>query len=331
MQPSPLLHESTLASLQHTKNLLAFSGGGDSTALFFLLHVKGISFDIAHVNYQTRPQSQEEEAYAKELSLRFNKNLFTFTCKLKERNFEHHARHVRYEFFESLIHEHGYGTLIMAHHLGDQLEWFLMQLCKGAGLVEMIGMREWEKREAYTIVRPLLHVSKAHLKDFLEKEKIHFFEDESNASFSHLRNTFRHRFATPLLEAYEAGIAKSFAYLDEDTQRLLPKRFQRIKELFIIPLHDDDLINIRQIDKALKILGFLASTKERHEILQTRNCVVGHTLAVVFGENAIYIAPYRKTPLTKHEKETYRKAKIPAKIRAYLASEGIDINEVVLR
>lgn len=308
---------------------MAFSGGGDSTALFFLLHVNGISFDIAHVNYQTRAHSDAEEAYAKELGERFSKQLFTFTCKLEERNFEHHARHVRYDFFESIIHEHGYETLIMAHHLGDQLEWFLMQLCKGAGLVEMLGMKEREEREHYTIVRPLLHLSKARLQTYLQKEKIHYFEDESNASLEHLRNQFRHHFATPLLETYERGIAKSFAYLEKDAQRLIPQAFKRIHELFILPLERDDLINIRHIDKVLKISGMVISAKERHEILQTRNCVIGHKLAVVFAKNVIYIAPYLQIPLNKQEKESYRKAKIPAKIRGYLASKKIEINEVV--
>ena len=100
LQPSLQLHEATLKSLRHTKNLLAFSGGGDSTALFFLLLEHKIPFDIAHVNYQTREQSNAEEDYAKELAQTHQKQLFTFTCKLDESNFEHHAREERYTFFE---------------------------------------------------------------------------------------------------------------------------------------------------------------------------------------------------------------------------------------
>ena len=65
-----MLHEATLSYLKTRKNLLAFSGGGDSTALFFLLLEQGIPFDIVLVNYQTRPQSDEEEAYAKTLEKR---------------------------------------------------------------------------------------------------------------------------------------------------------------------------------------------------------------------------------------------------------------------
>ncbi len=64
------------------------------------------------------------------LSTTHTKELFTLTCKLDASNFEHHAREERYSFFAKVIQEHNYETLLTAHHLGDQLEWFLMQLCK---------------------------------------------------------------------------------------------------------------------------------------------------------------------------------------------------------
>ena len=58
-----------------SNNLLAFSAGVDSTALFFWLVEKNIPFDIAIVNYHTRPTSDEEVAYAKELAEKFNKKI----------------------------------------------------------------------------------------------------------------------------------------------------------------------------------------------------------------------------------------------------------------
>ncbi|WP_263832004.1 tRNA lysidine(34) synthetase TilS [Sulfurospirillum oryzae] len=326
MQPLPLLHEATLTSLRRTKNLLAFSGGGDSTALFFLLLAHNIPFDIAHVNYQTREQSSVEEAYAKRLAEMYHKHLFSFTCKLENANFEHYAREERYTFFEAVIQEHGYENLLTAHHLGDQLEWFLMQLTRGAGLVEMLGMQEVESREHYTLMRPLLHVSKKKLQDYLEEHNITYFNDASNDSFKHLRNKFRHDYATPLIDAYEEGIAKSFAYLEEDRKRLLPHQPKRLKELFILPKDADDLINIRQIDKILKLLGILVSKAQRDEILKTESCVIGGKIAVCFEKERIFIAPYLKHDMEKHFKEVCRKARIPSKIRPYLYTSGIDPN-----
>jgi len=69
-----MLDASTLPLLREGKNLLAFSGGVDSTALFFLLKSEEIPFDIAHVNYHTRAQSAEEAAYAQSLEQKAGTN-----------------------------------------------------------------------------------------------------------------------------------------------------------------------------------------------------------------------------------------------------------------
>ena len=120
------------------KNLLAFSGGVDSSALFFWLMEKNIEFDIAIVNYHTRETSDLEVEYAKKLAKKYNKKIFIKDCFLKKFS-EKKARECRYKFFEEIIKQHNYHTLILAHQLNDRLEWFLMQLSKGAGLPELIN------------------------------------------------------------------------------------------------------------------------------------------------------------------------------------------------
>ena len=58
------------------KNLLAFSAGIDSSALFFLLIENNIPFDIAIVNYNMRNQSKDEVIYAKQLATKYKKQIF---------------------------------------------------------------------------------------------------------------------------------------------------------------------------------------------------------------------------------------------------------------
>ncbi len=48
-------------------------------------------------------------------------------------------------------------NLITAHQLNDQLEWLLMRLVKGAGLVELLGLAPVVERDGYRVVRPLLN------------------------------------------------------------------------------------------------------------------------------------------------------------------------------
>jgi len=126
--------ELNLEQFKDKKNLLAFSGGVDSTALFFLMQEAGVSFDIATVDYGIRQESKDEVAYAKTLAAKYNKKLFLHEAKKIETNFEHTARKVRYSFFDKVIESCGYENLITAHQLDDRFEWFLMQLGRGAGI-----------------------------------------------------------------------------------------------------------------------------------------------------------------------------------------------------
>jgi len=172
-----------------SKSLLAFSAGIDSTALFFILLENDVNFDIAIVDYNLREQSKEEVAYAKELAKKYGKKIFLKSVSLPRSNFEAKARRIRYEFFEKIIKKEGYDNLLTAHQLDDKLEWFFMQLSKGAGTVELLGLEKREKREFYTLIRPLLNYTKEELLNYLHKHNIKYFVDSSNKDIN-IKETF---------------------------------------------------------------------------------------------------------------------------------------------
>jgi len=314
----PKLSSSLLDELKNSKNLLAFSAGSDSSALFFILKDLHVEFDIALVNYQTREQSFEEETYAKELAKEFGKECYISTCKLKSSNFEYSARVKRYEFFKKIINKHSYGNLLTAHHLNDKLEWFLMQLSKGAGAVELSGMSEIEENEYYKTLRPLLNVDKNEISNFLNINKIKHFLDSSNSDKKYFRNQIREEFANSFCTQFSSGIKKSFEYLENDKRRLLPKNLKKEKELYILERNEDDLINIRGIDRVVKKLGVLLSSAMREEILKTKDCIISSKVAICFSADKIYICPAVDVKMDKKFKEKCRIQKIPSKIRPYL-------------
>ena len=45
----------------------------------------------------------------------------------------------------------------------------MMQLSKGAGLVELIGFNEFEQKENYKIYKPLLNITKDELENYLKQ------------------------------------------------------------------------------------------------------------------------------------------------------------------
>ncbi|CAA6805758.1 MAG: tRNA(Ile)-lysidine synthetase (EC [uncultured Campylobacterales bacterium] len=316
--------------LNNKKNLLAYSGGVDSTALFFLLLNAKIDFDIAIVDYQVRPESKEEVEYAKTLANEYNKKIYIHTSTSIKTNFESNARAIRYKFFEKLINEHKYENLITAHQLNDRVEWFMMQFAKGSGLVELIGFDEIEAKQNYKLVRPLLNTSRSDIEKYLSTNKIKYFQDASNSDPKYKRNEIRTLF-NQFTEDNINGIKKSFEYLNVDKSSFFDLKYKEItKELFLISRNKDDNINIRYIDKVLKILGILISKSQRDEIINTKDCVISNTVAVCFTDTYIWIGNYiTGVIMQKDKKEEYRRLCIPPKIRPYLYKNSIDIKEYI--
>ncbi|CAA6819375.1 MAG: tRNA(Ile)-lysidine synthetase (EC [uncultured Sulfurovum sp.] len=320
-----MLDEVSLALLKKEKNLLAFSAGVDSSALFFLLFEHEVKFDIALVNYGLREQSKEEEAYALELAKAYNLQAHTIQAPIFEQNFEKNARDFRYAFFDRLMDEQSYDNLLTAHQLNDQLEWFFMRLTKGAGTSELLGIERCSKRKDYTLVRPLLEHTKEELLNYLKQKNHKYFVDESNCDEKYERNFFRQEFSNKLIENYGQGIRRSFKYLKEDKE-ILNEGYSEIfheKELYILSYTTEHILK-RVLDKYLKKLGYLLSAKQRELLKKEYSLVLGHLWAVEITKEYIFIAPYRISSMPKEFKEVCRKLKIPSKIRAYLKEEGIN-------
>ena len=320
----------TWSQLQNKKNLLAFSAGVDSSALFFMLLEQNIAFDIALVNYALRKEASKEEQHAIELAKQYNLKCYITKAPSFKNNFEKNARDFRYKFFDKIMQENNYNNLLTAHQLNDQLEWFLMRLTKGAGTTELIGLEAFSIRKNYHVVRPLLQYPKQELLDYLKTNKHSYFIDKSNFTEKYERNRFRKDFSNKLIEEYSEGIQRSFDYLHQDKQTLL-KGYKEIfhqKELYILTYENND-IRIRVIDKYLKKLGYLLSGKQRQEVKNKSSIVIGGIWAIEIEENKIYITPYISISIPKEFKERYRIAKIPSKIRPYLYSQNINFKDFV--
>lgn len=310
-----------LELLKKGKNLLAFSYGSDSSALFYFLVQNNISFDLALINYKTRVNSDKEENEAKKLALKFQKQIFIKTAPKFKGNFEKEARDFRYDFFHQICLENSYDHLILAHHLNDQFEWFLMQLSRGAGLAEILGMSEIEKHEKYCIIRPLLCVSKNEILNFLKENKIFYFNDESNDDVKYFRNYIRKEFSNSFVEKFSKGLKRSFDYLSKDRQKIYDfKKIQNFNGILVCPKEES------MIAKALKIQGVVPSAKQRVQMLKS-DCVISGKIAIAYKDDKAFIFNYEFCEkLPKKFKEECRKAKIPRLLRAYLYNHNIEIS-----
>lgn len=316
-----MLNKICLDEMKGKKNLLAFSYGSDSSALFFLLEKEGINFDIAFVNYGTRKNSDIEESEARKLANKFSKNFFCKKAPFFDSNFEKNARDFRYSFFDELCEKFAYENLILAHNLNDKFEWFLMQFSKGAGLLELCDFNYISKRKKYILLRPMLDTCKDEILDFLKKENIFFFKDESNDDEKYFRNRIRKYFAKPFVSEFHMGVKNTFAYLQKDINNLYPCEEKEFNGILLCDIKES------VIAKNAKKLGFLLSAKQRKEALKG-DCVISHKLGICYTQKKALLFLYEKSErIPKKDRELFRKAKIPPLLRAYLFKHKISLKD----
>ncbi|MDR2904972.1 MAG: tRNA lysidine(34) synthetase TilS [Helicobacteraceae bacterium] len=321
-----MINENLLKKLRGKKNLLAFSAGVDSSALFFVLKEKDIDFDCAIVNYKLRSEADLEAKYALELCEKFNKKRYCLEAKLDNKNFEANARKIRYDFFEKLIAEHNYDNLLTAHQLNDWFEWFLMRAANGAGFFELCGMSEVEDRANYKLIRPFLRIPRDQIESYNERNKIKFFTDKSNSELKHTRNKFRKKWANEIIKEYANGIKQTAIYLDNDRQKFAKTAIKNFEKLYIIDRYF--VGSTHAADQAIKKLGNLLTKNERKLLEDHQNFIAARKIAIGFNEKYIFIAPFIKISLPKKFKELCRIRKIPPQIRSYLFEINFDFNKI---
>jgi tRNA(Ile)-lysidine synthase len=188
--------------------MVGVSGGADSMALLAALHEAGFAnLFVCHFSHGLRPGSSRAEAglvrrFAERCGAAFlhgRGNPRRFGRGLGK---EAAARAQRLEFFKRCAARSGCPRVLLAHHLDDQAETVLLNLCRGAGRAGLAAMLPESVHGSLVVLRPLLEVRRAELRAYVEEKRIAFAEDPSNASLEPTRNKVRHRLLPVLLEVF---------------------------------------------------------------------------------------------------------------------------------
>lgn len=198
--------------------LLAVSGGADSMVLAQCFRESGIKFQIAHINYKLRGEDSDlDQNVVEDFCGKHHIKFHLYTVSEKDRKPENSiqlwARVLRYAFFKQIQHIENLEFLVTAHHLNDQLETFIINLSKAAGINGLSGIPASENH----ILRPLLPFSKEEIYAFAKENHIAYREDLSNTKSDYLRNKIRNEVVPKLLETNDHfldNFGKSSSYLN---------------------------------------------------------------------------------------------------------------------
>lgn len=194
--------------------VIGVSGGPDSMALLYIMNQfkEKIGFKIicAHVNHNKRPESEKEqkclEKYCKENNIIFE---YIKINNWGDDNFHNEARTVRYNFFDEIINIYSARYLMTAHHGDDLIETILMRIVRGSTLKGYSGFSRIVDKGNYTLVRPLITVTKTEIENFDIKNNIWYAIDSSNNEDHYTRNRYRHK-VLPFLKKEDPNVHKKF-------------------------------------------------------------------------------------------------------------------------
>lgn len=192
---------------------MALSGGADSVALLRVLLQLGYTCEAAHCNFHLRgEESDRDEAFVEKLCHTCHIPLHTIHFDTKAYAGEHRlsiemaARELRYDWFEKLRREGGFGVIAVAHHRDDSVETFLLNLIRGTGINGLCGIRP----KNGVIVRPLLEVSRADILHYLEGLGQDYVTDSTNLQDEYVRNKIRLNIL-PMMEEINPSVKESIA------------------------------------------------------------------------------------------------------------------------
>lgn len=182
--------------------LVALSGGGDSSALLFLLieHFGTPRLRAAVVDHALRAGSAEDARRAVDFAEErgVGAELLTLSWGDETRS-QQAARQGRHRALYAAARRCGARVLALGHNADDQAETVLMRAASGsawrglAGIAPLSSAPIWPEGRGLVLARPLLGARRAELRALLKERGARWLDDPGNANVAYERVRVRAR------------------------------------------------------------------------------------------------------------------------------------------
>ncbi|MFS2222753.1 tRNA lysidine(34) synthetase TilS [Pantoea sp. B65] len=224
----PLLSTLDAQLAGHSRLLVAYSGGLDSTVLLHLLvqlraaH-PALQLRAIHIHHGLSPFADGWRQHCQQQCQLWQLPLLVEHVQVdgREQGIEAAARTARYAAFRR--HLQPGETLLTAQHIDDQCETLLLALKRGSGPAGLSAMPASMALGDNQLLRPLLTSSRQQLEAWAQQHQLSWIEDESNQDLRYDRNFLRQQ-VLPLLNQrwphFAQATARSAALCGEQEQLL---------------------------------------------------------------------------------------------------------------
>lgn len=217
--------------------VIAVSGGPDSMALLDMAFTQKVHCIAVHINYHKRESADRDMTIVTNFCTQNKIPVLIFDALNGTGNFQDYARRFRYEKFKAVVEKHKAKGVLVAHHLNDDAETYVMQKMRNSQVTHY-GLSESTMIFGVRVDRPLLKLTKQALMEYCENQNISYGIDESNESDDYLRNKVRKQLAgssiTELLDEKETK-NQQLQTFRETHASLLKKSTLSLEEFYTLP------------------------------------------------------------------------------------------------
>ncbi len=288
-----------ILSLKITGNIfIAYSGGLDSASLLHIIASNKERFGdnkiiAVHVDHGLQSVSAQWAYHCEQISLSYGIG-FKLIKPVIEKNpgesLELAARNARYAEFEKLINNES-DVMLFAHHADDQIETFLQQALRGAGVHGLGGIPETRSLGAGYLFRPLLDISRTNLEKYAEQHELEWVEDPTNQQPDFDRNLLRNEIIPQLEKRWpgaKKGILRSLLHCREAS-----KQIDAEASKILAAIADNNHLIVARLAE----LDFVRQKNVIRLWIKNHNIVLPNTERLEVGINSLINAAEDKNPI----------------------------------
>ncbi len=276
---------------------VAFSGGLDSAVLLHAVVSNKTKFSedkivAVHVDHGLQEVSSVWAQQCKQIALAYGIDFKLIQLQVKKgkgESIELAARNARYYEFEQLLGPE--DVMLFAHHADDQVETFLQQALRGAGVQGLGGIPESRKLGKGFLLRPLLDISRNELNQYADSNNLQWIEDPTNSQNDFDRNLLRNDII-PLLEkrwpGAKKGLLRSLSHCREAS-----KQIDEATDVILADIEDENRL-------AVSKLAELTVIQQKNLIrrwVRNNHIVLPNANRLESGMGALINAAYDKNPV----------------------------------
>lgn len=195
---------------ENKKFIISLSGGVDSMVLISIILNLGYEVIGAHINYNNRDETKDEEKFLTQWCTYNNIKLYVKNidnikrANSKRCDYEVITKNIRLDFYKELMLKEKSDIVLLAHHKDDIVENIFANVCRGRYILDLAVIKEKSIINNINIGRPMIDFYKTAIYEFSEKYQVPYFKD-TTPDWS-VRGKYRNKIYPIIQDAFSENV-----------------------------------------------------------------------------------------------------------------------------